>query len=48
MLPHCHTNNISPIDENSVEPNIRDNYVVTEKADGARHLMFINNKGKVE
>ena len=40
-------NNIGPIDENSVEPNIRDNYVVTDKADGARHLMYINNKGNI-
>ena len=40
-------NNIGPIDENSVEPNIRDNYVVTDKADGDRHLMYINNKGNI-
>jgi hypothetical protein len=39
--------NITPIDENSVEPNIRDNFVVTDKADGARHLMYIDNKGKI-
>jgi hypothetical protein len=39
--------NIAPIDENSTEPNIRKGFVVTEKADGERHLMFISNEGKV-
>ena len=39
--------NISPIDENSTEPNIRDNFVVTDKADGDRHLMYISDNGKI-
>ena len=39
--------NISATDENSTEPNIRVDFVVTEKADGDRHLMFINEKGKI-
>ena len=39
--------NIAPIDENSVIPNIRKDFVVTEKADGERHLMYISNKGKI-
>lgn len=39
--------NIATIDENSTEPNIRKDFVVTEKADGDRHLMFINDKGKI-
>jgi len=29
------------------EINIRKNFVVTEKADGLRHLMFINNQGRI-
>ena len=39
--------NIAPIDENSTEPNIRENFVVTDKADGERRLMYINNDGKI-
>jgi hypothetical protein len=39
--------NIAPIDENSIAPNIRADFVVTEKADGERHLMFIDNNGKI-
>jgi hypothetical protein len=39
--------NVSPIDENSTEPNIRENFVVTDKADGDRHLMYINEHGKI-
>lgn len=39
--------NITPIDENSNEPNIRKDFVVTEKADGDRHLMFISGEGKI-
>jgi hypothetical protein len=39
--------NIAAIDENSNQPNIRKDFVVTEKADGDRHLMFINDKGKI-
>ena len=39
--------NIAPIDENSSAPNIRKNFVVTDKADGDRHLMFISENGKI-
>ena len=39
--------NVAPIDENSTEPNIRENFVVTDKADGDRHLMYINENGKI-
>jgi mRNA (guanine-N7-)-methyltransferase len=39
--------NIAPIDENSTEPNIRENFVVTDKADGDRHLMYISDIGKI-
>jgi hypothetical protein len=39
--------NIAPLDENSVIPNIRKDFVVTEKADGERHLMYISNSGKI-
>ena len=39
--------NIIPIDENMNVPNIRKNYVVTDKADGERHLMYISNAGKI-
>ena len=36
--------NIRPIDSDSKSPNIRMNYSVTEKADGARKLLFIAPK----
>ena len=39
--------NIAPIDENSSTPNIRKDFVVTEKADGDRHLMYISSIGKI-
>ncbi len=39
--------NIAPIDENSIAPNIRKDFVVTEKADGERHLMYISKIGKI-
>jgi hypothetical protein len=39
--------NIAPINENSTQPNIRKDFVVTEKADGERHLLFISNTGKI-
>ena len=42
-----HMQNILPIDENVNVPNIRDNYTVTEKADGDRKLLFINKTGKL-
>jgi hypothetical protein len=39
--------NVAPIDENSSVPNIRKNFVVTDKADGDRHLMLISEEGKI-
>ena len=39
--------NIAPIDENSNQPNIRKDFVVTDKADGERRLMYISDKGKI-
>ena len=39
--------NIAQIDENSNYPNIRKDFVVTDKADGDRHLMFIPDNGKI-
>jgi hypothetical protein len=39
--------NIAPFDENSNEPNVRADFVVTDKADGDRHLMLINDEGKI-
>ena len=38
--------NIAPINEDSVIPNIRNNYTVTDKADGTRKLLFISSKGR--
>ena len=35
------------MNENMNVPNIRENFVVTEKADGERHLMFIAEDGKI-
>jgi len=39
--------NIVPEDNNFNLPNIRTNFVVTEKADGIRNLLYINNEGKL-
>jgi hypothetical protein len=39
--------NIAPIDENSTAPNIRKDFIVTEKADGARHLLYVSEEGKI-
>jgi hypothetical protein len=39
--------NIAPLQEDSMVPNIRLPYTVTEKADGVRKLMMINSKGKI-
>ena len=39
--------NIVPTNNESNIPNIRTNYTVTDKADGERHMMFINEKGKI-
>ena len=40
-------NNIGNADENSIEPNIRKDFVVTDKADGIRHMLYVNNIGKI-
>ncbi len=39
--------NIAPVNEDTIIPNIRNEYTVTEKADGMRKLMYINNQGKI-
>ena len=39
--------NIAPLDENSNIPNIRKDFVVTDKADGERHLMYVSHTGKI-
>jgi hypothetical protein len=39
--------NIAAIDENSNMPNIRKGFVVTDKADGERHLLYIAHDGKL-
>jgi hypothetical protein len=39
--------NIAEIDNNSNIPNIRKDFVVTDKADGERHLLFISGNGKI-
>jgi hypothetical protein len=39
--------NIVPINKNNNIPNIRENYVVTEKADGERNLLFVSEKGHI-
>jgi hypothetical protein len=39
--------NICEINENVNVPNIRKDFVVTEKADGERHLMYISSEGKI-
>ena len=39
--------NIAPLDENTNVPNIRNDYLVTDKADGERHLLYISEKGKL-
>jgi hypothetical protein len=39
--------NIAPLDENTTIPNIRKDFVVTDKADGDRHLMYVSKTGKI-
>jgi len=39
--------NIEAINENSTIPNIRKDFTVTEKADGERHLLYINSEGRI-
>lgn len=39
--------NIAPINEESNITNIRKDFIVTDKADGERHMLFINDIGKI-
>jgi hypothetical protein len=39
--------NIAPLQDDSIVPNIRMPYTVTEKADGIRKLLFVNEKGRI-
>jgi len=39
--------NIAPINNDAIIPNIRNDYTVTEKADGMRKLLYINKSGKI-
>jgi hypothetical protein len=39
--------NIAPVNSSTNIPNIREDYVVTEKADGERNLLFIGSTGKI-
>ena len=39
--------NIAPVNEDTSIPNIRNDYTVTEKADGMRKLLYINDQGKI-
>ena len=39
--------NIAPINQDSMVPNIRQSFTVTDKADGLRKLMFISSDGKI-
>ena len=41
--------NIAPLNSNIIVPNITDPfaYCVTEKADGDRHLLYVNSNGKI-
>jgi hypothetical protein len=39
--------NISPINPECLEPNIRNSFVVTEKADGQRTLLYVTDTGKI-
>ncbi len=39
--------NVVPINKDSNVPNVRENYTVTDKADGDRKLMYISNDGKI-
>ena len=41
------TKNIAPINPDINIPNIRKNFVVTDKADGERSLLFISSEGKI-
>ena len=38
---------IQPINTDSISPNIRENFTVTDKADGERKLLFISPEGRI-
>ena len=38
---------ITPVNEDAQFPNVRDNYTVTDKADGMRKLLYISKEGKI-
>ena len=40
-------NNVAPVNPDANIPNIRDNYTVTDKADGERKLMVVGGDGKL-
>ena len=39
--------NIVPINENCTVPNVRNNYTVTDKADGLRKLLYVSPSGRI-
>ena len=39
--------NIVPINENCTVPNVRNNYTVTDKADGSRKLLYVSPSGRI-
>jgi mRNA (guanine-N7-)-methyltransferase len=39
--------NMELLNENSSVPNIRNDFTVTDKADGDRHMLYINETGKI-
>lgn len=39
--------NVIPISAEVVSPNIRNNYTVTDKADGERRLLYVTDNGKI-
>ena len=39
--------NIVPVNANCTIPNVRNNYTVTDKADGARKLLFVSSSGRM-
>lgn len=39
--------NIAPLNADSLVPNIRNSYTVTDKADGTRKLLFVDSDGRI-
>ena len=39
--------NVVPVNENCTIPNVRNNYTVTDKADGARKLLYVSPTGRI-